>query len=286
MVQPAFSAGGADWVAIWRDMYQREREQAERIAMPTQPDCWAVQAPRFAAAAERSQQPDAFMRFLLPRLCPTDTVLDIGAGSGRYESVLAGAVSEVLALEPSPAMRTHLEQRIANEHLSHVQVIPAGWPMADIPTCDVAIAAHVLYAVGEIEPFLRRMYAVARRSGYVLLAFRHPSSFISPFWQLFHGEPRLPLPGALECLNVMYQLGIPAQLTLVSGLHRFNYAGRDEALADLSWRLRLPADTDTEQALDKAIDTFLEQGEDGSLSPREQPTHAAVLWWEHESSAE
>ena len=44
---------------------------------------------------------------------------------------------------------------------------------------------------------------------------RQPSYVLSPFWEALYGEPRLPLPGALECLNVLYQLGIPAQLTLL-----------------------------------------------------------------------
>lgn len=276
-------AGGYDWLATWRRMYDDERAQAEQLA-PTsgaaQADCWAGQATRFAAAAQRSPQPDGFLRFLLPRLRPTDTVLDIGAGSGRYEPLLAANAAEVLALEPSPAMREQLAQRLAEAQPSNVRVLAEGWPAASAPVCDVAIAAHVLYAVREIAPFLSAMHAAARRGGYLLLALRHPSSFISPFWERMHGAPRLPLPGALECLNVLFQLGIAAQLTLVPILTRFSYLDEDEALADLRWRLRAPATPATDAAIRTAIVDLLDRDADGRLAPRDQPAHAAVIWWE------
>lgn len=287
MSLPEQRAGGYDWLATWRRMYDDERAQAERLPAPAGalPDCWAGQAARFAAAAERSQQPDAFMRMVLPQLRPTDRVLDIGAGSGRYVHQLAAAAAEVLALEPSPAMRAQLERRLAERPAPNVRVIAAGWPAADLPACDLAIAAHVLYAVREIEPFLRAMDAGARRGCFLLLALRHPSSFISPFWQRAHGEPRLPLPGALECLSALYQLGIPAQLALVPTLSRFSYADEAEALADLRWRLRLPATPASDQLIQTAIGELLERGDDGQLEPRGQPAHTAVIWWQPSGAA-
>ncbi|HNP73541.1 MAG TPA: class I SAM-dependent methyltransferase [Kouleothrix sp.] len=282
MHQHAPAAGGHDWLATWSAMYDAERAQAEAIPMPgtPQPDFWAGQATRFAAAAQRSQQPDGFMRFVLPRLRPADTVLDIGAGSGRYEPLLAGAAAEVLALEPSPAMRGHLEQRIAEARLANVRVGASSWPSGDVAACDVALAAHVLYGVREIGPFLLAMNAVARRECYLLLALRHPSSVVSPFWQRLYGEPRLPLPGALECLNALYQLGIAAQLALVPTVNRFSYLDADEALADLRWRLRAPASPTADATLRAAIADLLRPDAEGRLAPHEQPGPTAVIWWE------
>ncbi len=282
MSPPEQRAGGYDWLATWRRMYDDERAQAERLPAPggAQPDCWSGQAARFAAAAERSQQPDGLMRFVLPQLRPTDRVLDIGAGSGRYVHQLAAHAAELLAIEPSPAMRAQLERRLAEQPAPNVRVLAEGWPAAEQPACDVALAAHVLYAVREVGPFLHAMDACARRACFLLLALRHPSSFVSPFWQRAHGEPRLPLPGALECLNALYQLGIPAQLALVPALNRFSYLDEAEALADLRWRLRLPATPATDQLLGAAIGELLERDAEGRLAPHDQPAHTAVIWWQ------
>jgi SAM-dependent methyltransferase len=282
----SYSSGGYDWLATWRRMYDDERAQAERATAPEfarDADFWSSQAGRIAASARQSPQPDGFMRFLLPRLRPGDRVLDIGAGTGRYEPTLARAVAEVLALEPSPAMRERLEQRLAEERVAGVHVIAASWPAAEVPPCDVVIAAHVLYGVREIGPFLLGMQAAARRACYLLLAYQHPLSFISDFWRRFYGEPRLPLPGALECLSALYQLGIAAQLTLVPAGSRFSYTDAEEALADIRWRLRFTPDPERDRALRAAIDELLERDDQDRLMARGLPEQTAVIWWEHEA---
>jgi SAM-dependent methyltransferase len=283
----SYSAGGYDWLATWRRMYDDERTQAERATPPEferDADFWSSQAGRLAAAARQVPQPDGFMRFVLPRLRPGDRVLDIGAGTGRYEPTLARAVAEVWALEPSPGMRERLEQRLAEEHVSGVQVIAASWPEAEVQPCDVAIAAHVLYGIREIGPFLLGMDAVARRACFLLLAYQHPLSFISDFWQRFYGEPRLALPGALECLSALYQLGIAAQLALVPASSAFSYADADAALADIRWRLRFVPDPQRDQAIRAAIDELLDRDETGRLKARGLPEQTAVIWWEHTDS--
>jgi SAM-dependent methyltransferase len=264
-------------------MYDEERNQAESATLPgfvAHADCWSGQAERFAAAAQRAPQPDGFMRFLLPRLRSGDRLIDIGAGTGRYEPLLSAAVAEVLAVEPSPSMRARLEQRLADEQVANVRVVAGGWPDVDVPACDIAIAAHVLYGVRQIEPFLRAMDAAAGRACFLLLAFRHPSSFVSPFWERLYGVPRLPLPGALECLNALYQLGIAAQLDLVPVASRLSYADEREALADLRWRLRAPEQPEYDRRIAAAVAELLDQTDDGRLAPRDMPDQAAVIWWE------
>ena len=282
-------AGGVDWLQTWREMYDAERVQAERIPLPDAAraaDCWAGQAQRFAAAARRARQPDAFMRFLLPRLRPSDVVLDIGAGSGRYVPLLARAAARVVALEPSAAMRAQLEARLGDEALEHVAVIGEPWPMAAPPACDVAIAAHVVYSVREIGPFLQAMDAAAARACYIYAALQHPAAFIGPFWERFHGEPRRPLPGALECLNALHQLGIPANMALLPLDSRVSFLDAQEALDDIRWRLRLAPDAARDAAILAAARELLDRDADGRLVPRGQPRHAAVLWWCRDTAAE
>ncbi len=116
-----------------------------------------------------------------------------------------------------------------------------------------------------------------RRACFVLLGMHQPSFVLAPFWERLYGAARHPLPGALECLNVLHQLGIPARLTLVPA-SRYIFADRQEALEDLRWRLSLPDDTPDEWLL-TAIDDLLERDGDGRLTPRHQPEHVAVLWW-------
>lgn len=276
-----YGAGGYDWLDVWRRMYDAEREQAERIPQATQSavDCWAQRATRFAAASERMAQPDDLMRLLLPHLRPTDTVLDIGSGTGRYVPVLAEHVARVIAIEPSPAMRSYLEQRVAAAGLRNVEVVAGGWPLEYAVQADVAFAAHVVYSVREIGPFLQAMQAAAKRMCVLFVMLRHMNAAFSPFWERWYGEARHLLPSGVETLNVLYQLGYMATLELAPN-KPFVYGDKAEAMEEMRQRLRLPPSPAHDEALAAAVDDLLVRQEDGSLAFPNHPRYAGVVRWE------
>lgn len=280
-----FGAGGQDWLAIWRAMYDAERAQGEAATDPSferHADHWAGRAPRYAAASRRVPQPDSFMAWLTPRLRPSDRVIDVGAGTGRYLPYLARHVAEVVAVEPSAAMRAELERTLPGEGVTNVRVLDASWPLASPIAADVVISAHVVYGVREIAPFLQAIDAVAGRLCALYLGLRHPTWALAPFWERVHGEPRLPLPAALEALAVCHQLGFPARLDLVSAPTAWRFADADEALDEVRARLRLAPDAARDARLAAAMAELLIAGDDGLLAPRSQQRHAAVVWWEPE----
>lgn len=279
-------AGGCDWLAIWQQMVDVERAQtAARTGTHAgqRADRWAGRSGRFAQAAGRTTQPDAFLQAILPELQPTDTVLDIGAGTGRHTAFLASQVADVIAVEPSASMRGHLQQRLASAGAQNVTVIAEPWPLSDRISCDIAICAHVVYGVRELGPFLMQMSRVARRACFLLVGFRQPSYVLSPFWEALYGEARLPLPGALECLNALYQLGIPAQLALLPA-SRYVFADHQEALDDLRWRLSLPDDRVSNARVASAIEQLLQPDVSGGLAAPGQPGRAALLYWNKRQS--
>lgn len=274
-------AGGQDWAAIWREMYAAERAQGEAVqATAANADTWATRARRFAAAGRRSPQPDGFMRLLLPELRPEDTVLDIGAGSGRYIPQLARAARRVIAVEPSAAMRAELERLVRAEGLANVEVLDKAWPAVAPLAVDVAISAHVVYAVAEVLPFLQAMDGAARRSCWLALGLRHPAAALGAFWARVHGEKRLELPAALEALCCLHQLGIYATMELVPAAPAFQFADEDEAVEELCERLRLPNDAASAARVRAACRDLLAPTPGGGLAPVGQPTHSAVIRWE------
>jgi SAM-dependent methyltransferase len=281
--QRALQAGGQDWLALWRAMYDAERAQGEAATDPAferHEDSWAERAQRFAAASRRQQPVDAFMAWLTPRLRPGDRVADVGAGSGRYLPHLSPLAAEVIAVEPSAAMRAELERTVAAAELGNVRVIGESWPLAQEVQADVVISAHVVYGVREIGPFLQGINGAARRLCALYLGLRHPSWAIAPFWERIHGAERLPLPAALEALAACHQLGLPAQLTLVPAPVAFRFLDAEDALEDLYLRLRLTRSAERDATLRAAMGELLVAAEGGGLRPFAQQGYAAVVWWE------
>ncbi|NTU78323.1 MAG: class I SAM-dependent methyltransferase [Chloroflexales bacterium] len=279
-------AGGYDWLSIWRQMYDAERAQGEAATDPAfgrSSDTWAGRAGRYAAASRRRAQPDAFMAALTPRLRPTDRVIDVGAGTGRYLPYLATQVAEVIAVEPSPAMLSELERTLSDEGVTNVRVLAEGWPLARPLDADVIISSHVVYGVREIGPFLEAIDRAARRLCALYLGLKHPTTALAPFWERVHGQKRLPLPAALETVAACHQLGLPARLELVPAPEAFRFPSAEEALEEIRARLRLTPDPSRDAAILAAMAELLVPVEDEQLAPREQQRYAGLIWWQPET---
>lgn len=280
-------AGGHDWLAIWRSMYDAEQAQSEAATDPAfarHADSWAGRARQFAAASRRNRQPDSFMAWLAPRLRLSDIVIDVGAGSGRYLLFLARRVAEVIAVEPSAAMRAELEATLAEAGVANVRVLAERWPLAQAARADVVISAHVVYGVREVGPFLAALNRTAARLCALYLGLRHPSWAMAPFWERVHGEPRLPLPAALEALAACHQLALPARLDLVPAPTAFRFTDQHEAFEELRARLRLAPDPGRDVLIRAAMADLLVADVDGTLAPRAQQRYAGVVWWEPEAT--
>ncbi len=122
----------ADPSANWRALVagrDTQRGTDQRDGDPTR-DPWRGRADRFATYSAELPPDDPLFLRLRAAVRPDDTVLDVGAGAGRYALPLAGLAGKVVAVEPSPAMRRHLA---ALGIAADVQVGPAssGFRFAD-----------------------------------------------------------------------------------------------------------------------------------------------------------
>lgn len=281
--QFAWRTAGLDWLNVWRDMYDAERSQGETATHPDMErsaDQYATAAARFARNAKRLPQPDAFMRWMLPRLTSGESVLDIGAGSGRYVSPLAQAGHAVIAVEHSPSMRAEMRTRVAEEALAAVDIVADTWPTQTPIQADVVFAAHVLYAVRDIAPFLTAMHQSARRMCVLLLGARHPTTPVLPLWQEVHGEARLPLPAAYECLAALAQLGIAAHTTVLPAQAPIRYASLAEAVAETCFRLRLPYDAPHQAQIAALIQREWHIEDNGAVVVPQLAPPNVVIWWQ------
>src|SRR5689334_19979456 len=95
----------------WADRVRANREQVEQFQEATPSDFYAPVAGMFRVDPRRTDEPT--LEALRELVQPTDTVLDIGAGGGRYALPLALACRQVIALEPSAGMRRLLSEGMA-----------------------------------------------------------------------------------------------------------------------------------------------------------------------------
>lgn len=269
-----------DWAELWRAQVAAEHAQYDQLCDPRLrpgPDWWATQAARFHARSRHRPQPDAFLSEVMPFVAPGRTVIDVGAGTGRYAVPLARAGAQVIAVDSSPAMLRFLRQDAESENLP-ITVVEGRWEEAEVPVADVAICAHVLYPIAEAATFLRKLDVRSRRC-FLLLNYESPAAWMAPLWRVAYGVERLPLPGALEALALLHQLGIDAQLTPIPTTTPIHFASLDEALDETRARLCLAPDTANEQRLRAALQQILDPLPDGGYRVPGS-AHSAIITWE------
>src|SRR5439155_14109851 len=123
---------------------------------------YAPVAGMFRADPRRRDEPTlAALRALIR---PTDTVVDIGTGGGRYALPLALVARQVIAIDPSEGMLNVLRAGMTEHAIDNIEVIAGRWPaIASGIHADVSLISHIGYDVEEIGPFLNAMEAATRR---------------------------------------------------------------------------------------------------------------------------
>jgi SAM-dependent methyltransferase len=202
----ALAPAAADALEAWRRRVRANREQAERLREGAPPrDFYAAVASDFQADPRRADEP--VLEVLRALVEPGETWLDIGAGGGRYALPLALHAGRVIAIDPSPGMLGVLRNGMATHGIANIEVVEARWPMAEAPSADVALIAHLGYDVEDIGSFLEAMERAARRLCVAVLVTPSPPYLAEPFWPPVHAEPRVRLPSLTEFLVVLLARG-------------------------------------------------------------------------------
>jgi SAM-dependent methyltransferase len=111
----------------------------------------------------------AGMSRLLDLVEPTDTVLEIGPGTGRYTLPLARRAGEVTALEASPSMAAELELNLTTANCgANVEIVEGEWPAVEVDEHDWVVAGWSLYRQPDLRTCLDRIVEVTRQ-GFVII---------------------------------------------------------------------------------------------------------------------
>jgi SAM-dependent methyltransferase len=178
-----------------------------------------------------------YVEIVLPRLLevagPTARVLEVGPGSGAFTLPLAAAVGEVVAVEPSPAMRNVLSYHLTGAGLANVQVIPQPIEsgLAALEGCfDLALAAYSLYQVEPMDKVLRGLIDLARHV-VILLGVGDQSDWYRGLYRQFKGEEPFAYAYFRHFYPVLLELDIYADVELLWTSTNYVYDS-EEAMVD------------------------------------------------------
>lgn len=269
--------------ARWRRLVRARRAEMGRLAT----DGGAVgaaywdsrsRARRFADRTAGTATGDPLLARLRRVTRSTTTVLDVGAGPGRFTLALAPRVSAVMAVDASTAMSSLLRSAVRRAGLSNVTAVTGRWEEVDVAPADVVLCSYVLPLIDDAAPFLAKLEAHCRRDAFVYVSAMAADAFSDPFWRHFHGRPRQPGPTYLDAVAVLAELGITTDVEVVEVRVRSRY--KSVAAAARSYRegLLLEDTAEVRRELRGLLADWLVRDGDAWRPPL-RTTPAAVIHW-------
>ena len=240
---------------------------------------WDSRAERYGTR-RRAPDParDPFLRRLLRVTDASTSVLDVGAGTGRFALALAPSVAHVTAVDPAAAMLAVLQRDAAQLDVANLTPIRATWDEAEVEPADVAFSSFVMTLVPDAEPFLAKLDASARRRVLLHLGAYSADALLDPLWRHFHDAPRAPGPSYLDALALLRELGIEPAVKVVEIADDRRFATIDDAVEHYRDWLLLADTPDVAHELGGLLSAWL-IGRRGMFRSPLRAAPAAILEW-------
>jgi 2-polyprenyl-3-methyl-5-hydroxy-6-metoxy-1,4-benzoquinol methylase len=245
----------------------------------TSADFWDRRARGFHRATRDTITGDPLFLMLREEVTPQTTVLDVGAGTGRFSLALAPQAKHVTAIEPNATMLSYLRDDVNTRGLTNISCIQTTWQDAPADLyADIVICSHVLYPIRDIVPFLTKLQAAARHTCYIYMRATSLDALTNHIWQHFHGQERHFTPGYIFALDVLYEMGIYANVKVVTLPPGLRYPSLEAAVQELSEQLILPENAQTRSELRTLVEKWLVE-RDGMLVPPVEKMVSAIIYF-------
>jgi SAM-dependent methyltransferase len=271
-----------DWNEIWK-IRQKRHELSKASDDPSHNWDRKENAERYDANS-RSEY-DARIRMTIDGLDVNrnSRVLDIGAGPGTLAIPLAPRVREITVVEPGAGMVSILRERAAKESITNISCIQKRWEDVDI-TLDLSgpydtVIASLSLTMEDIRAALEKMDAASRKYVYLYWFVDLPfwERMYADLWEPLHGSPYNSGPKA-DCLfNVLYQMGIYANIEMLPLSKEYKFSSCEEM--ETFFNRRFNAQTPGQQKIVKKYLAPLARRDGPGITISGISTFAKI-WWE------
>jgi len=265
---------GIDWNRLW----------SEALARTTSAFTTPAQWTGAAGIHRHWTGPDDYMDRLLALINPRPdwSVLDVGAGAGAFSLPAAARFQRVTALDLSSGALEVLAERARLAGLANIKTVHLAWEEAvigrDVPLHDV-VAASRSFTMEDARGALAKMDRAARRRVY--LTWRACPRPLDRQVSELLGRPYQEYPSYIYLYNILYQIGIQANVGFLSHVLQVRYPDLETALTH--WRLKMGGlSPREEETLAASLPRILKPDHQGGWSAEPIPMRWALLWWSKE----
>jgi SAM-dependent methyltransferase len=271
-----------DWNAMW----QEESGRAHWKDNMSSKALWDKRADGFDKRINRVKEgeprdKDDYISKILDHIevKPGWTVLDIGCGPGTLAIPLAHKAKSVTGLDISTEMLKRLTANAEKIGLDNIKPMNSAWQDAFndgmVGGHDVVVASRSLMS-GDMKSALSYIVTIARQAAYITFPIVHLPFDFEVYAAI--GRNKKKHPPYIYILNMLYQMGINANLEVLYSKVNTQFPSVEQAMEDIQWR------TDPFTPAEKTkLRRFMEKkfAEQKSAPPftHEGKSQWALVWW-------
>jgi len=272
-----------DWNELWKALHVSSPERAEKDRNPAAH--WDKRAAAYRRVT-RDERSATEQELAILGVQPGETVLDMGAGTGRLAVPVARTAAHVTALDPSEGMLAILRERMAAEGLTNYSCLRKRWEDTvigrDVEPHDVVVAAFSL-GFYDLAAALEKLDAAARRAVYI---FWHAGEWRNPgemaLYRTVFGEEAAGekgYPDYIFPVNILHDAGIYPNVRIYRAAWDAVYDSVEDAAR--TWAaMHNPGMEDLTPVREYFARALRKDGSGKYIETAVRPT--AAVWWEKE----
>ena len=256
-----------DWLELWQELVST----VSRSKTSEWPNSYKIHFRK-----KTRERRDPLFDFILKDTDTLGTILDIGAGNGRWTIPIARVARNVTAVEPSDYMVNMLRENIAVAGLNNIQILQAIWEESVVVPHDVVVSAHAIYSTPDFAACVLKMDKYARKRCYLAVRLPPYNGIIGELSLQIYGH-RHDSPNAIIAYNALYSMGIYANLLVEDDIYHWVDSSFEEAFARAKRHLRLESTSSHDKLIYNALDHRLTYSNNSYVWP--DGMRSALLWW-------
>ncbi|RQW89412.1 MAG: methyltransferase domain-containing protein [Geobacter sp.] len=241
---------------------------------------WDKRAPAFARNSSKSDYSVKFLRLLAVK--PHWTLLDVGCAAGTLAIPLAERVKQITAMDISGSMLALLRDRCRKMNITTIQTVQGAWEddwnALGIGEHDVVLASRSLITE-DFEGALTKLNKAARKRVYVSTIVGDGPHDRRLYRAL--GRELNPGPDFIYLYNLLYRMGIRANVNFITYQERNSYESHEDAFTILSSKMEVTAPEEA-VILQAFLKEHLVRNEGKWLMSYPRNICWAVMWWDKE----
>ena len=203
-----------DFAAFWRARLLHNNQHG-RLDAKIDQQFWVDYAPHYDSRTGLPGSYTQTLATLQSMIEPGETLLDVGAGTGRFCLPLASQVRWITAVDHAAPMLNRLQEKAQAQGIHNLTIIEGAMEEIALPPHDVTLAAWSLYRQLDLPTTLQKLVTATRRR-LLIVAGDTVSPPHRPLIEQVWGHYNEPdFPAYLWILGVMRQLALRAELQIV-----------------------------------------------------------------------